>query len=254
MIEAAVRSGMADVVQHKDMAPNGLAGLPTRPLTRADLRALSSHPSIDICEPVYQLVDDPDAVTSLFLGINDQIHLVLFNPDDEHWEVAESVQEPESLTEEAGINSVSIQRDFETYYDEDEVELTESLDDVDTVLEAFAGNFPNEPLSETQLEKLGERDFIFSAIPFVLQKEDNRAVSVLLVYDHPTEAKRMVGGYGFDPDQERWMLISSVVLQEDREALAEVIGEEMDEWLFSERYSRDQLGMPEEADSWIPSN
>lgn len=244
---------MIDVVQQEDMTTNGLDSLPTRPLTRSDLRSLSSHPSIEICEPVYQLVDDPDAITSLFLGINDQIRVLLFNPNEEHWEVAETVQEPESLTEESGINSISIQKDFETYYDEDEVELTESLEDVSAVLEAFAGNFPNEPLSEAQLEKIAERDFIFSAIPFVLQKDTNRAVSVLLVYDHPTEAKRMVGGYGFEPEQERWMLISSVVLQEDRERLAEIIGEEIDEWLSSERYSRDQLGMPEDADSWISS-
>ncbi|MFB6229294.1 MAG: hypothetical protein ABEH88_12220 [Halobacteriales archaeon] len=235
------------------MSENGLSGLPNRPLTNSDLRSLASHPDIGMCDPTYQLEDDPNAIIAFFLELNDQINVLMFNPEDESWEAVESISEPDSLTEESELDGAAIQDRFELYYDEGEVEVAESVQDVTRIMEAFAANFPQMPLTEDQLRDVNERDFILAVTPFVVRKSDDRIISLILSFDSPTEGKRMVGTYGYDPMSGSWQLISTAA-RSDEEEVFEAVGEETDSWLFSEsRYSRDELRTADDPESWIPS-
>ena len=230
------------------MPTDGLRGLPAQPLTQAHLRSLASHQDIGICYPIYQLVDNPEAIIALYLGINNRIHLLLYNPTEECWDRLETVGEPEALTEASQLDTEAIQSQFDVYYAEDEAEPAGYLNDP---MDAFAANFPPEPLTDDQLTAISERSFVVLAVPFIRQQSDDDSIAVLLVFDDPLDATRLVGSYGYDQIAGAWQLLSTAALSEaDYEKALEPLAADTAEWIF-EKYSQDEVRLADDADTAI---
>lgn len=231
------------------MPAESMTSFPARPLTTADLRSIISHPNIGAYQPLYRRADDPDAIIMLYLESNDRIHMLLYNPAHEGWERVDTIDEPDSLTKESGLNTNASQERFEAYYDADDVEPVDYGDP----MEAFAQQFPSEPLTDAQLEVIGERSFIVTVVPFVRHQTDDRLVAVLLVVKDPIEALRIVGSYGYDPNKNVWQLLGTTDTADsaDEEAV-EAFGEDTVEWLFDE-YSQDEVYLVDDADSGLSS-
>ena len=227
------------------MSNDAFETLPSRPLTRNDVRSLASQPAIGICAPTYQFADEPDRIISLFLEINAETHVLVFDPDAQRWEVVESIETPDSLTKETGIDGEAVQRQLEQYYDEREIALVDRLQENDSIMMTFAGNFPQEPLTVGQIRAIDSWEFIVGATPFVVQNSDSRIISLFLAFDHPNKERRIVGSYGYNPGTETWQLITTVATADGEDAF-ETLGEQTDEWLF-DRYTRDAVSLAEET-------
>ena len=233
------------------MSTDGIRGLPAQPLTEAQLRSLASHRSIGICYPIYQLADGSNAIISLYLGINDRIHFLLYNPVEEQWEQLKTIDEPESLMEASGLDTETIQSQFDMYYAEDEVEPAGYLTDP---LDAFAANFPQEPLTDDQLAAISERSYIVSAVPFIRQQSEGDSIAALLVFDDPIKAVRLVGSYGYDQTAGTWQLLSTASLSESNyEKALEPLAADTSEWIF-ERYSQGEVRLADDTGDAIDSD
>jgi|GEM_PF-3549418 len=228
------------------MSPDVIGGLPARPLTSGDVRSLVTHPDIAICHPVYRLVDDDDAVVSVFLGIGDRFYVLVYDSNEGTWERVETVESWDGLTEDPDIDDAAIDDRLEATYDEDEIEPAGYLDDP---LEGFAANLPTEPLTADRVAAIGERDFIAEAIPFTRRKRDDRYVTFFIAFDDPIESKRFFAGYGYDPDDGRWYVLDSLdatSADPDDETVFERLAETVAGWI-DDRYPLDELDVDEES-------
>lgn len=227
------------------MTANPVGGLPDRPLARSDIRALAGHPTIDICHPVYQLAGDDDAIISVFVGVGDRIHVLIYDPEEHTWEQVDSVGSWEGLTEEVGLDDDRLSERIDAAHDADEIEPAGYLNDP---LEGFAANLPQEPLTATQITAIGDREFIPEAIPFTRRQSDDRYVSFVFAFDEPIENRRLFAAYGYDPVTEAWEVAHSLDvtdIEREEEAAFEELAEHVTAWI-TDHYELSELAIDEE--------
>ena len=90
------------------MPTDGIGGLPSRPLTDAERQSLNRHAATDFCHPIYQRADDADAIVAIYLGSNDHIHILLYNPTTKSWERVETIDTPASLTTASELDAEAV--------------------------------------------------------------------------------------------------------------------------------------------------
>lgn len=222
-----------------------IRGLPDRPLTREDVQSLSVHSKVNVCHPVYQLVDDDDAIVSLLFGTGDRLHVLIYDRDKHTWERVDTVDSWEGLTEDTGLDEKLTQERFETVYDDNEVEPAGYLNDP---LAGFAGNLPQEPLTGEQIAAISERGFIPTAVPFTRLKSDGRYVTFVLTFDEPIEERRLFAAYGYNPDEGTWKVAYSTDVtdvEKDDEAIYQNLAERVTGWI-TDHYSLDELDIDDE--------
>ncbi|MDQ2052752.1 hypothetical protein RBH26_20120 [Natronolimnohabitans sp. A-GB9] len=230
------------------MAVNPVGGLPNRPLTRSDIHALTGHPKIDICHPVYQLVNDEDAIISVFLGVGEQVHVLIFDPEKRAWEKVDSTGSWEGLTEDVGLDDDRLTEQLDAGYDEDEIEPAGYLNDP---LEGFAENLPQEPLTAAQITAISDREFIPEAIPFTRHQSNDRYVSFVLAFDEPIESRRLFAAYGYNPEMGTWEVAHSLDVTDvdrDDEGVFETLAEHITSWI-TDHYELSELAIDEEEAS-----
>lgn len=213
---------------HADMPIAGISGLPARPLTKATIQTLTSHPKIAFCHPIFQLESEPDAIVAISLGITDQTHLLIYNWNKKRWERMTTV-DTVALTESAGLDSQAMQNQLKEYYDEEEVEPAGYPHDP---MEGLAERLPQEPLSDDQLTEIRDRSFIVETIPLVRQRSDDHVITLFLVFEDLIEAQRIVGAYGYDTAENGWCLLNAIEEADaDRDEVFDNLAVDITEWV-----------------------
>jgi len=212
--------------------------LPQEPISRSTVRRLNGHDRIGICWPVYQRQDQPDSVISLLLEIDERINMLLYDQTEDRWQRIDRLGEVPSLADDIELSEEADSR-FDEWYDDDEIEPAEPLHDP---MEGFAGSLPQEPLSDEQLASIEDQEFIRGASPFFEQSDDGRCITLILVFDDQIESELRLGSYGYDPEEERWILLDTVddfAGDDTTESLYEPLSETTVTWI-DDRYDESE--------------
>lgn len=220
------------------MADDGLTSLPDQPLTDAEIQAVQQHPSIEFCFPVYRLKAEPDEIITITIGRNDQAHLLLFDPEEQHWKRLLTTEMPNSVMDQPEFDDEQLENQLQACYDEDEIEPAGYPNNP---LLGLIQKFPEEPLSEDHLDRIRGQPMIQEAIPLIRWKADKRVITLILVFDDIMQGQRIVAGVGYNPDDASWHMFGSVEGRDsDREEALDELEYDFAAWIAN-RYSLEEI-------------
>jgi hypothetical protein len=151
-----------------------------------------------------------------------------------------------ALTESSGLDAGTIQDGMEEYYDEDDVEPAGYPHDP---MEGLAERLPQRPLSDDQLTAIREQNFIAEAIPLARQRNDDRVITLFLVFEDPLEHQRIVGGYGYDTTENAWCLLNAVEGSEsDQDHVFDNLAADITEWVTT-AYQSEEIRLVDDPES-----
>ena len=186
---------------------NGFPGLPSRPVTGAETRALDQHSSFDFCHPIYHLVDDPESIVVIILKKDDHAYFLFFNSTSQQWERLIDTTTPESVTDEIPFEEEIIEERLNPHYDQEDLKPAGYPWDP---VEGSIHNFPSQPLTDEQIKQMQERHpMINEVMPLVRTADGSSIIAGIFFFDDLIEEQRVTTAVGYEPEAGEWELIAS---------------------------------------------
>lgn len=231
--------------------PSGFAGLPDRPVTEGDTRALHRHSAITFCHPVYQLADDPDSIVVIALAKDDRAYFLYYDPEDQQWEQLVATDLPETVTDDIPFSEDVVDDRLYRHYNEDDLEPAGYPSD--PVRGAIQG-FPAEPLTDTQLETMQrQHPMIGSVMPLVNRAGDGRTIALIFFFDDVIGEQRITAAAGYDPEFGEWQLIDSARSSDpELEQELEHLRDRYATWV-ADHYTLDEIDLIEDLEGALVS-
>lgn len=183
------------------------SGLPDQPVTESVTETLNQHPDLTFCYPVYSLAEDPDSVVVIALAKSDRSYFLYFNPEDKRWEQLMETDMPEAITDEIPVAEEEINDQLKQHYDNQDLEPAGYPGD--PVLGTVQG-FPNEPLTDTQIEvMLEQHPMIGEVMPLVNTAVGNGTIALIFFYNDFLREQRITAATGYESEIGKWQLIAS---------------------------------------------
>lgn len=183
------------------------SGLPDQPVTESVTETLNQHPDLTFCYPVYSLTEDPDSVVVIALAKDNRAYFLCFNPEDKRWEQLMETDIPEAITDEIPVDEEEINDQLRQHYDDQDLEPAGYPDN--PVLGTVQG-FPNEPLTDTQIEVIIEQHpMIGEVMPLVNIADGDGTIALIFFYNDFLREQRITAATGYEPEIGEWRLIAS---------------------------------------------